>query len=160
MSYEGPDPGRRRPSFAHPARDRLQLCSSPAAMPGILAEPGRLLGTITEILATRNGFVSRARMRIDHAYKGVSAENITLFDDGMCNGPNLKLGDQYLMYTRVSDDSNADVPSRGCTRSRSVKYAAEDLEFLKNLPSAAPTGTIQGQALGRTDQDFGDDQPL
>src|ERR1051325_6730794 len=120
--------------------------------------PAVFLGTITEILATRNGFVSRARMRIDHAYKGVSAENITLFDDGMCNGPNLKLGDQYLMYTRVSDDSNADVPSRGCTRSRSVKYAAEDLEFLKNLPSAAPTGTIQGQALGRTDQDFGDDQ--
>jgi hypothetical protein len=99
-------------------------------------------------------------MHIDKGYKGVAAEFVTLFDDGMCDGPTLKVGEQYLMYTIVSEDPKADIPSRGCTRSRHVKYAAEDLEYLNGLSSAGPTGVIQGQAFGRRDSAFGNDEPL
>ena len=82
-------------------------------------------------------------MRIDKAYKGVSQKTVVLYDSGMCDGPNLRAGEQYLMYT--GDDGSGYIPSRGCTRSRHVKYAAEDLKFLNGLSSAPPTGTIFGQ---------------
>jgi hypothetical protein len=82
-------------------------------------------------------------MRIDRAYKGVTEPELILFDNGMGAGPNLQVGEQYLMYTRRLDE--ADVPSRGCTRSRHVKYAEEDLKYLNGLSEAAPTARVFGQ---------------
>lgn len=73
--------------------------------------PMVFLGTITDALATRDGMVARARMRVDRAYKGVSEGTLVLFDDGMCDGPDLEVGQQYLIYTHRFGDG--DVPSRG-----------------------------------------------
>ena len=87
-------------------------------------------------------------MRIDKAYKGISEETVILYDDGMCDGPALHVGEQYLMYTH--DDGTGYLPSRGCTRSRNVKYADEDLAFLNSLAGAAPTGTLSGQVTMST----------
>jgi hypothetical protein len=106
------------------------------------------LGTVTEAIQTENGWVRLARMRIDKPYKGISEDTVILHDDGMCDGPTLQVGEQYLMYTH--DDGTGYLPSRGCTRSRSAKYADEDLAFLNSLGSAAPTGTISGQATMST----------
>ena len=106
------------------------------------------LGTVTEAIQTENGGVRLARMRIEKPYKGISQDIVILHDDGMCDGPTLQVGEQYLMYTH--DDGTGYLPSRGCTRSRSVKYADEDLAFLNSLGSAAPTGTISGQATMST----------
>jgi hypothetical protein len=97
-------------------------------------------------------------MRIDHAYKGVTEDSVVLFDDGMCDGPTLQVGEQYLMYTRRV--GNGDIPSRGCTRSRHVKYAGEDLNFLNGLPDARPVSRIFGRVVVRTDDYHGNDQPL
>jgi len=87
-------------------------------------------------------------MRIDKAYKGISEGTVVLYDDGMCDGPSLLVGEQYLMYTH--DNETGYLSSRGCTRSRNVKYAEEDLVFLDNLSNATPTGTISGQVTIRT----------
>ncbi len=97
-------------------------------------------------------------MRVDRAYKGISEGTVVLFDDGMCDGPDLKLGEQYLMYTRRL--SNGEVPSRGCTRSRHVKYADEDLKYLNELPEAPPTATLSGRVVIRTDDFYGDDRSV
>jgi len=96
-------------------------------------------------------------MRIDRAYKGVSEQTLILFDDGMCDGPDLQVGEQYLMYTRRIDDG--DVPSRGCTRSRHVKQAAEDLKYLTGLLEAAPTGTVFG-LIAAWPEGVGSNQPV
>jgi hypothetical protein len=97
-------------------------------------------------------------MRVDHAYKGVTENSVVLFDDGMCDGPMMEVGEQYLMYTRRV--ANGDIPSRGCTRSRQVKYADEDLKFLDSLPDARPVSRIFGSVEVRTDDYHGNDQPL
>lgn len=101
------------------------------------AVPMIFLGTVTETIEA-----GLFRMRVDKAYMGISEETVILYDSGMCDGPSLYVGEQYLMYTH--DDGSGYLPSRGCTRSRNVKYAAEDLAFLNSLPGAAPTGTISG----------------
>ena len=116
------------------------------------------LGTITEALASQNGRVVRGRMHIDHAYKGVTEDTVILFDDGMCDGPTLQVGEQYLIYTRQV--GNGDIPSRGCTRSRHVEYADDDLKFLNGLPDARRVSRIFGRVVVRTDDYHGNDQPL
>jgi len=97
-------------------------------------------------------------MRIDHAYKGVTEKTLVLFDDGMCDGPDLQVGEQYLMYTRRN--GNGDVPSRGCSRSRHLRDATEDMQFLNGLSNASPFSTVFGRILDRTDDYYGNEQPL
>lgn len=87
------------------------------------------LGTVTEVDAKST--VTTARMHDDHAYKGTLKDSVALFDNRMCDGPLLETGRQYLMYRSGSPDQP--LPARGCTRSRRVESAAEDLEFLKNI---------------------------
>jgi Carboxypeptidase regulatory-like domain len=122
------------------------------------ATPIIFLGTVTEAIQTENGWVRLARMRIDKAYKGISEETVLLYDSGMCDGPSLRLGEQYLMYTH--DEGTSYLPSRGCTRSRNVKYADEDLAFLNSLAGAAPTGTISGKVTMSTGDLSGKGDPL
>jgi hypothetical protein len=136
---------------------RGMACSCPPTPPPCQAygqSPMVFLGTITDALATRDGRVVRARMRVDRDYKGTSEGTLVVFDDGPCDGPELEVGQHYLMYTHRLGDG--DVPSRGCTRSRNVKYAAEDLQYLDALDKAAPTGTIFGQVAAWPEGRSGD----
>jgi hypothetical protein len=57
------------------------------------------LGTVTQLDAPTSGFKT-AKMHIDHAFKGKLDETEELFDAGICDGPGLEIGRQYLMYRR------------------------------------------------------------
>jgi hypothetical protein len=107
------------------------------------------LGTVTEVSADNPGRLVIAQMRIDQAYRGVSEKTLTLVDDGMCNGPTLVKGEQYVMYTDRPNSGR--VSSRGCARRRNAKFAQEDLEYFASLSSAAQTGMVFGKALIRND---------
>jgi carboxypeptidase family protein len=116
------------------------------------------LGTVIEISA-RVDHLTTARMHVDRAFKGILHETIELYDDGMCDGPALQFGHQYLMYTRGS--STEPVPARGCSRSRAIEDADEDLEFLNQyrLGKVAPhiSGTVR---LVPDNDDWLDDDDL
>lgn len=127
-------------------------CSCPPTPPPCEAywrSPMVFLGTVTGIPASPDRDGKRLRMRIDRVYKGVSEPALVLFDDGMCDGPDLRLGEQYLMYTRRDEEGK--VPFRGCTRSRLVVYAEEDLKYLDSLGQLAPTASVFGQVMVETD---------
>ncbi len=84
-------------------------------------------------------------MYVDHSYKGDLKDSVELFDDGMCDGPLLETGKQYLMYTWRTP-TNA-IPARGCTRSRQVEDAGEDLEFLKQYSTGSVKTHINGTVV-------------
>jgi hypothetical protein len=91
-------------------------------------------------------------MRIDRTFKGTLGKSVDLFDDGMCDGPDLQPGKQYLMYTWGSQ--NGPLPARGCTRSRPVEYADEDLEFLKLYSAGKTTTHIEGTVEFQADDPY------
>lgn len=107
------------------------------------------LGTVTEVNGKAGDF-KRAQMHIDHVYKGTLKEMIELFDDGMCDGPNLEIGRQYLMYTTAL--SPGVLPARGCTRSRRVEDADEDLQFLKEYDKANTKTHVSGKVRFQPDE--------
>lgn len=116
------------------------------------------LGTVTEMRAESPHF-KRARMRADRAYKGELEEAVELYDNGMCEGPRLEIGRQYLIYT--SGLPSTALPARGCTRSRPVEGAQEDLQFLEKRSAGKTTthvsGTVRYRAHEPDDSDLGDD---
>jgi protocatechuate 3,4-dioxygenase beta subunit len=99
------------------------------------------LGTVAELGNGKDAGV--VYMRVDKAYKGLLEKTVKLFDDGMCDGPHLEVGQQYLMYTH--DNGTGYLPARGCTRSRHVRFAKEDLTFLSGLSKAPATSRVLGQ---------------
>jgi len=105
--------------------------------------PMVFLGTVTESLPTSDIRIVRHRMTVDRAFKGVTQTQVTLLDNGMCAGAVFRVGEQYLMYTRPLN--GVDLEARGCTRSRHVKSAGEDLKYLEGLENAAPTAAIFGR---------------
>ena len=111
------------------------------------------LGTVTEI---RRG-AREIAMRVDRSYKGGLGKTIELFDGGMCDGPRFELGHQYLMYTEGLPSQM--VPARGCTRSRRVEDAQEDLEFLKSYSTGKVTTHISGTVRFRPDEPDDTDEP-
>jgi len=107
------------------------------------------LGTVTDVGEPSHSF-KRAKMHVDRVFKGKLGEAVELFDDGMCDGPDLQIGRQYLMYTARA--SAGPIPARGCTRSRDVLYAQEDLAFLEDYAAGKTTTTISGTVRFRPDE--------
>lgn len=91
-----------------------------------------------------------AKMRVDQSFKGSLPGEVELFDDGMCDGPILKVGRQYLMYT--FGDPGHPIPARGCTRSRAVEDAKEDLQFLKEYVAGKTRTQISGTVRYRPNE--------
>lgn len=107
------------------------------------------LGTVTKMTEQAGEHFKTVWMNVDHAFKGNLNKTIELFDSGECPGPILKIGRQYLMYTSGSPDDI--VPARGCTRSRRVEEAREDLAFLKQYSAGRVTTRIYGTVRFRPD---------
>lgn len=89
-------------------------------------------------------------MRVDRSFKGSLPQEVELFDDGMCDGPDLQVGRQYLMYTQRLPTGA--IPARGCTRSRAVEYAQEDLQFLGACLEGSTTTEVSGTVRYRPDE--------
>ena len=98
-----------------------------------------------------------ARMRIDKAYKGVTKKIVALWSDPMCGGPSFQAGEQYVIYT--SDIGGDYLPVSGCSRSRNVRDAKEDLMFLDGLAKAPPTATVFGKVTVRSGAIYGEGEP-
>jgi hypothetical protein len=89
-------------------------------------------------------------MKVDRAFKGSLKSVVELFDDGMCDGPDLQAGRQFLMYT--TGFPGGGIPARGCTRSRRIEDADEDLIFLKQYSTGKITTHIDGTVRFRPDE--------
>ncbi len=101
-----------------------------------------LVGTLTEILEEQGDLVLGARLQVDQVFRGVVGKTIVVNNHGMLFAGSVSLGEQYLIYT--ADAGNGPVTLHGCSRSRPLRAADEDMRFLSSLASASPTGAISG----------------
>ncbi len=120
--------------------DPLSPCQQAGRSPLIFS------GTVTNI---RKDGVQFVRMKVDRTYKGALPAEVELSDDGACNGPDLQLGRRYLMYTERLPTGA--LPARGCTRSRAIEDAAEDLAFLDEYAKGKTVNQISGRVRYRPD---------
>jgi len=103
-------------------------------------------GTVLE-LADAGNYRKTAVMRVTEKFKGQLPETVRLFDDGMCDGPELESGRRYLFYTW--GDPSHGLPSRGCSRSRFLEDADEDISYLRKYRDGNVTTAVSGTVLFR-----------
>lgn len=111
------------------------------------------IGKVVEMSSPPRQF-RRVRMEVERVFKGTAAGTVDLFDDGMCDGPRVQIGARYLMYTM--GNPMEPMPLRGCTRSRAIEQAAEDLKFLSRYAAGKAESSILVEAYFPRGED-GDD---
>jgi hypothetical protein len=145
--------------LAFPTARACSCSAPPPPCQAFATTPLIFTGTVTEALKVVGGRNVRARMRVDHGYKGVTERTIVVDGEGPCGGSDLKIGDQYLIYS-ARDNPTSDVPLTACSRTTILEYATEDLEFLNGLSAAKPVGRVYGTLRNRTNDFYGNDQPF
>lgn len=115
------------------------------------------LGTVKTATERNQDGVRTAQMKIDRSYKGDAKGLVDLVDNDMCDSPELLPGHQYLMYTWGSP--GGPIAASGCSRSRAVENAQEDLKFLEAY-AAAKTSTQVFGVFRLAGYDVDDPMPL
>ena len=82
---------------------------------------------------------------VEEAFKGVE-ESMVIFEADHC-GQLFKEGERYLVYARYSEYPKKLEVRAGWSRTRLLSEAAEDLAYIRNLPSATTGSRIFGKVL-------------
>jgi hypothetical protein len=110
------------------------------------------IGTVEKITSvnSRDGADRFERRRvsfgISEAFRGIQAEQaevLTGMGGGDC-GYGFKTGETYLVYA-YRDKQTGRLSTGICTRTRPLARAKDDLDYIRNLPSAAPGAVIFGK---------------
>ena len=84
-----------------------------------------------------------AVLQVDEPFKGATAgTTFATADEGLCSRQFVTIGDKYLIYAFSQKDPA--VISIGCTRSRRLKDAGDDLLFIRSLPASAQRNRVSG----------------
>lgn len=125
-------------------------------------------GVVTEFVPVEdnsNGYENRrAKLIVKKAYKGINENEVFIFtgDGGSDCGFPFKKDESYLIY---GYGENGYLTTNYCTRTRSIKYAKEDLDYLSNLnlmkDGALIYGNVKKYAFGYgDDENFGLVKPI
>ena len=111
------------------------------------------IGTATHVVLERNqtelAFPPYPRvtayLSVDEAFKGVEG-TVVVFDSNDCPYV-FKEGERYLVYAHYNTYEKRLQVRIGITRTRPISEAAEDLAYIRSLPSAQPGSRILGKVL-------------
>jgi hypothetical protein len=133
-------------AFSHFARG-CECGPPPPPCEAVGQSPLVFLGSVLTVSGEQ---LKTAKMRVDQSFKDPLPSEVELFDDGMCDGPDLRVGRQYLMYTYGAPAGA--IAARGCTRSRAVESSDEDLQFLKSYLAGKTSTQVSGSVHYRPDE--------
>ena len=77
--------------------------------------------------------VQRVTFNVDETFDGASSSTVTVYGNGTTNDFHFKVGERYLVYGWRQKDGK--IRTAKCTRTAPVSEAAEDLAFLRSLPT-------------------------
>jgi hypothetical protein len=84
---------------------------------------------------------------VDQTYRGVNGSQVAIMTGqggGDC-GFGFKIGEQYLVYAYRDHRKKEMLSTSICTRTRPIRGADEDLEYIRGLSKASPGGWVLGE---------------
>jgi Carboxypeptidase regulatory-like domain len=89
------------------------------------------------------------RFSVDQAFRGVNGAQVAVMTGiggGDC-GYDFKIGEQYLIYAYRDQQKKEMLSTSVCTRTRPIRNADEDLEYIQGLSKASPGGWVFGEVF-------------
>jgi Carboxypeptidase regulatory-like domain len=86
---------------------------------------------------------------VDQAFRGVNGSQVGVMTGqggGDC-GYGFKIGEQYLIYAYRDNQKKEMLSTSICTRTRPIRNADEDLEYIQGLSKASPGGWVFGEVF-------------
>ena len=81
-----------------------------------------------EVLEIRNGGnYLEVRLRVEHSWKGVAGEEVSLLTDSTVESPHYRVGQKYLVFAYKRDGK---LFTGNCSRTKKLEYAQGDLQQL------------------------------
>jgi hypothetical protein len=79
----------------------------------------------------------KVRFAVEHVYRGRKIREVEIQTQtgGLEWGYEFRVGERYLVYAQQAGDSKSGLVVKGCSRSRPVDEATEDLKLLNGLPN-------------------------
>jgi len=96
-----------------------------------------------EMSATFGGGLLEVKLRVQEAYKGVSSDTVSVFtnsSESACGFP-FKMGEQYVVY---GSEYQGKLFTSICKRTLPVRFAREDLDYLRGMRLLPDTSKIFG----------------
>lgn len=81
-----------------------------------------------EVLEMKSGGnYLEARLRVEHSWKGVEAEEVSVLADSTTESPHYRVGQKYLVFAGIQEGK---LFTGNCSRTKKLEYAQGDLQQL------------------------------
>jgi len=81
-----------------------------------------------EVVEIRSGVnFLQAQFRVEHSWKGVKAEQVSVFTENTAESPHYRVGEKYLVFAGIREGK---LFTGNCSRTKRLEYADEDLKQL------------------------------
>ena len=110
----------------HGANSSMRCLIEPKSPKGTLKNSNAVFSG--EVLEIRSGVnFLEARFRVEHSWKGVEAEEVSVLTENTAESPHYRVGEKYLVFAGVRDGK---LFTGSCSRTKRLQYAGEDLKQL------------------------------
>jgi len=81
-----------------------------------------------EVVEIRSGVnFLQAQFRVEHSWKGVEAEQVSVFTENTAESPHYRVGEKYLVFAGIREGK---LFTGNCSRTKRLEYADEELKQL------------------------------
>ena len=110
----------------HGANSTMRCLIEPKSIKGALKNSTAVFSG--EVLEIRSGVnFLQARFRVEHSWKGVEAEQVSVLTENTAESPHYRVGEKYLVFAAIRGGK---LFTGNCSRTKSLEYAEEDLKQL------------------------------
>jgi len=110
----------------HGANATMRCLNGPKSIKGVLKNSTAVFsGEVVEIRSGVNFL--QAQFRVEHSWKGVKAEQVSVFTENTAESPHYRVGEKYLVFAGIREGK---LFTGNCSRTKRLEYADEDLKQL------------------------------
>ena len=104
----------------------MRCLTGPKSIKGVFKNSTAIFsGEVVEIRSGVNFL--QARFRVERSWKGVEAEQVSVFTENTAESPHYRVGEKYLVFAGIRDGK---LFTGNCSRTKLLEYADEDLKQL------------------------------
>ena len=111
---------------SHEANATMRCLNGPKSIKAVFKNSTAVFSG--EVVQIRSGVnFLQAQFRVEHSWKGVEADQVSVFTENTAESPHYRVGEKYLVFAGIRDGK---LFTGNCSRTKLLEYADDDLKQL------------------------------